>query len=92
MENCVQIERSVPGLQPNGLRTSNSVDDQLYGSAREQSIRLLRLNLNTSRAVYQTFPNGPGRCLRLAGPAATGASGPRGKTKPRVRKKRKQMD
>jgi hypothetical protein len=38
------------------------------------------------------FPYGPGRCSCLAGPAAAGASGPRGKIKGRAREKRKQMD
>ena len=45
MEKCVQIKLSEPGLQANGLRTSNSLDDQLYGSTTTQSIRLPRLNL-----------------------------------------------
>jgi len=35
MENCVQIKRSVPGLQANGLQTRDSLHDQLYGSARD---------------------------------------------------------
>jgi hypothetical protein len=35
MAKCVQIKLSVPGLQANGLRSSNSLDDQLYGSATD---------------------------------------------------------